>query len=171
VRGWAVVLAEATASTVMVTAIQMSLFAIGYLAFLGNRIMEPDLGERSLLLLGCAVLLPGVNLLGMLIQNGAALLYPAWVRLGAGRSAGVEALGQNLLMTIAFVALLSLTLILPAIIGGGAFLLLRDLLQDWALGPAAVLTLGVMLFEAGLFVEWLGRIFERTDPATSGISV
>jgi ABC-2 type transport system permease protein len=171
VRGWAVVLAEAAASTVMLTAIQMSLLGIGYLAFLGNGTMEPDLGERSLLLLGCAFLLPGVNLLGMLIQNGAALLYPAWVRLGSGRSAGVEALGQNLLMTIAFVALLSLTLILPAIIGGGAFLLLREPLLDWALGPAAILTLGVMLFEAGLFVEWLGRIFERTDPATSGISV
>ncbi len=170
-RGWEVVLAEAAASTLMLTAIQMCLLGIGYLAFLGNRTMEPDLGERSLLLLGCAVLLPAVNLLGMLIQNGAALLYPAWVRLGAGRTGGVEALGQNLLMTIAFLALLSLTLILPVIIGGGAFLLLHDSLGDWALGPGAVLTLAVMLFEAGLFVEWLGRIFERTDPATSGISL
>jgi hypothetical protein len=166
-----VVLAEAAASTIMVTAIQLSLFGIGYLAFLGNRTMQPNLTERSLLLLGGIVLLPGVNLLGMLIQNGAALLYPAWVRLGTGRTAGVEALGQNLLMTIAFVALMSVTLILPAGIGGGAFLLLRSQLDTWALGPAAVLALGIMLFEAALITEWLGRIFERTDPATSGISL
>jgi hypothetical protein len=170
-RGWEVVLAEAAASTVLVTLIQFCLLAIGYLAFLGNQSMVPDLQVRSILLAAALLLLPAINLLGMLIQNGAALLYPAWVRLGAGRAAGVEALGQNLLMTIAFVAVLSLTLIFPVILGGGAFLLLRDSLQAWALGPAAVLTLSVMLFEAGLFVEWLGRIFERTDPASSGISV
>ena len=171
VRGWSVVLAEAAASTIMVTAIQLCLFGIGYLAFLGNQTMQPNLGERSLLLLGGIVLLPGVNLLGMLIQNGAALLYPAWVRLGTGRTAGVEALGQNLLMTIAFVALLSFMLVLPVGIGGGAFLLLRSQPNTLALGPAAVLALGIMLFEAAMITEWLGRIFERTDPATSGISV
>jgi hypothetical protein len=107
----------------------------------------------------------------MLIQNGAALLYPAWVRLGSGRPGGVEALGQNLLMMIAFVALLSLALVLPVAIAGGTFLLLRGLLENWAAVPAAVLALGIIGFEAALIVEWLGGIFERTDPATAGISV
>lgn len=170
-RGWSVVLAEAAASTIMLTAIQLCLLGIGYLAFLGNRSMEPDLPGRSLLLLGSIVLLPAVNLLGMLIQNGAALLYPAWVRLGGGRTAGVEALGQNLLMIIASVALLSLTLILPGAIGGGSYLLLRDLLADWALVPATLLAIGTIAFEAALMVEWLGGIFERTDPVSAGISL
>jgi hypothetical protein len=107
----------------------------------------------------------------MLIQNGAALLYPAWVRLGSGRAAGVEALGQNLLMMIAFLALLSLTLVLPAAIGGGTFLLLRGLLEAWAVIPAAMVGLGVMGFEAALMVDWLGGVFERTDPAAVGISI
>jgi hypothetical protein len=171
VRGWSVVLAETAASTIMLTVIQLCLLGIGYLAFLGNRSMQPDLQERSLLLLGSIVLLPAVNLLGMLIQNGAALLYPAWVRLGSGRSAGVEALGQNLLMTIAFVTLLSLTLVLPVAIGGGSYLLLRAMLGPWALMPAILLIVGIIAFEAALMVEWLGGIFERTDPATSGISL
>ena len=170
-RGWSVVLAEAAASTIMLTVIQLCLLGIGYLAFLGNRSMEPDLEERSLLLLGSIVLLPAVNLLGMLIQNGIALLYPAWVRLGAGRAGGVEVLGQNLLMMIAFVALLALTLLLPVLIGGGAFLLLRAHLEDWAVIPGAILALSVIAFEAALMVEWLGRIFERTDPAMAGLSL
>ena len=170
-RGAEVVLAEAGASTLMLTAIQLALLLIGYLAFLGNNSMEPDSQVRSLLLLGAIVLLPAVNLLGMLIQNGAALLYPAWVRLGSGRSAGVEALGQNLLMTIAFVALLSLTLILPVGIGGGSYLLLRGVLGEWALMPAMLLFIGTIALEAAFMVEWLGGIFERTDPATSGISL
>jgi ABC-2 type transport system permease protein len=170
-RGWSVVLAEASASTLMLTAVQLALLGIGYLAFLGNQSMVPDLEERTALLFGSMVLLPAINLLGMLIQNGAALLYPAWVRLGSGRSAGVEALGQNLLMIVAFMALLSLTLVLPVAVGGGAFLLLRPGLEAWGLVPGIVLALGVIGFEAALMVDWLGRIFERMDPASAGISL
>jgi hypothetical protein len=168
-RGWSVVIAEAAASTLMLTAIQLSLLVIAYLAFLGNQTMLPDLEERTLLLLAAVVFLPGINLLGMLIQNAAALLYPAWVRLGTGRAGGVEALGQNLLMMVAFVTLLALTLALPVTLAGGSFLLLRPLLGGWATLPATVLALGTMAYEAALIVEWLGGVFERTDPATAGI--
>jgi hypothetical protein len=169
-RGWSVVIAEVGASTLMLTAIQLSLLGLAYLAFLGNETVEPGLEERTLLLLAAIVFLPGINLLGMLIQNAAALLYPAWVRLGSGRPGGVEALGQNLLMTIAFVALLAVTLALPAALSGGAFLLLRPPLGGWAALPATALALGMMGFEAALLVDWLGRVFERTDPTVAGLS-
>jgi hypothetical protein len=169
-RGWSVVIAEAGASTLMLTAVQLSLLGLAYLAFLGNEAMTPDLEERTLLLLAAVVFLPGINLLGMLIQNGAALLYPAWVRLGSGRPGGVEALGQNLLMTIAFVALLAAALVVPAAISAGGFLLLRPALGGWSAIPAAALALGAMAFEAALMVDWLGRIFERTDPTAAGLS-
>ena len=169
-RGWSVVIAEAGASTLMLTAVQLSLLGLTYLAFLGNETMAPDLEERTLLLLAAVVFLPGINLLGMLIQNGAALLYPAWVRLGSGRPGGVEALGQNLLMTIAFVALLAVALTVPAAISAGGFLLLQPALGWWSALPATALALGTMAFEAGLMVDWLGRIFERTDPTTAGLS-
>ena len=168
-RGWSVVIAEVTASTLMLTAIQLSLLMISYLAFLGNQKMAPDLEERTLLLLAAVIYLPAINFLGMLIQNAAALLYPAWVRLGTGRAGGVEALGQNLLMMVAFVTLLALTLALPLALAGGSFLLLRPLLDGWAAVPATVLALGTMAFEAALIVEWLGGVFERTDPAAAGI--
>lgn len=170
-RGRSVVLAEAAASTVMLTVIQWGLLGIGYLAFLGNRSMVPDLEERTALLAASLVVLPAINLLSMLIQNGVALLYPAWVRLGSGRAAGVEALGQNLLMVIAFLALLSLTLALPVTIGGGLYLVLFPSLQNWALVPGIAAGLGVVTFEAACLVDWLGGVFERTDPAAAGISV
>ncbi|HEX2250094.1 MAG TPA: putative ABC exporter domain-containing protein [Gemmatimonadales bacterium] len=170
-RGWSVVLAEAGGSTLLLTAIQLSLLTIGYLAFLGNESMTPALEERTWLLLACMTFLPAINLLGMLIQNGGALLYPAWVHLGSGRAAGVEVLGQNLLMMVAFMALLALLLVLPAIIGGGAYLLLRPTLEGWAVVPASCLFLTVIAFEAAWLVEWLGRVFEQTDPASAGIAV
>jgi len=168
-RGRSVVLAEVTASTLVLTAIQLSLLVIGYLAFLGDELMEPDLAERTLLLLACFVFLPGINLLGMLIQNGTALLYPAWVRLGSGRPAGVEALGQNMLMMVAYVALLSLLLALPALAGAGGFLLFHGAIAVWAAIPAAALFLGIIALEAVLIVGWLGGIFERTDSAAAGV--
>jgi ABC-2 type transport system permease protein len=168
-RGRSVVIAEVAASTLMLTAIQLGISAIAYLAFLGNQSMVPDLEERTLLLLAAVVFLPAINLLGMLIQNGAALLYPAWVRLGAGRAGGVEALGQNLLMIVAFIGLLGITLALPVGLGGGAFLLLRPAVNNWAVLPATVLVLSTVAFQAVLIVNWLGRIFERTDPAGAGI--
>jgi ABC-2 type transport system permease protein len=170
-RGRSVVLAEAAASTLMLSVIQWCLLSIGYLAFLGNQSMVPDLEERTILLGVSLVLLPAINLLSMLIQNGVALLYPAWVRLGSGRPAGVEALGQNLLMVVAFIALLSLTLVLPVAIGGGVFLLLSPMLHHWALLPALASGVGVIVFEAACMVDWLGGVFERTDPATAGISL
>jgi ABC-2 type transport system permease protein len=168
-RGASVVAAEVIASTVVLTIIQLGLLIIAYLAFVGDEFMEPDLGGRTLLLLAAFVFLPPINLLGMLIQNGTALLYPAWVRLGSGKPAGVEALGQNLLMMVAYLAILSILLALPVLLGGGAFLLLRASLGMWAAIPAAVVILGIMAFEAALLVDWLGGIFERTDSASAGV--
>jgi ABC-2 type transport system permease protein len=168
-RGWSVVAAEVTASALVLTIIQLSLLLIGYLAFVGDEFMEPDLSTRTMLLGAALLFLPGMNLLGMLIQNGAALLFPAWVRLGSGGPGGVEALGQNLLMMVVYLALLSLLLLLPAAIGGGAYLLLRGSIDEWAALPAIVLILSTVAFEAALLIDWLGLVFERTDPATAGI--
>src|SRR3954447_3274508 len=168
-RGWSVVLAEAAASTLMLSLMQIPLLALSYLAFLGNQTLEAGLEERTLLLLLSFVFLPPINLLGMLIQNGAALLYPAWVRLGAGRPGGVETLGQNLLMVIAFAVLLALTLLIPAGLAGGSYLLLRPGLEEWGLIPAGILALIAIGFEAAWMVEWLGNLFERTDPVAVGV--
>ncbi|MDF3052122.1 MAG: hypothetical protein K0S19_227 [Geminicoccaceae bacterium] len=168
-RGWSVIAAEVAASALVLTAIQISLLLIGYLAFLGDAQMEPTLPDRTLLLLAALVFLPAVNALGMLIQNGAALLYPAWVRLGSARPGGVEALGQNVLMMVVYLGLLSVLLALPLAIGGGTYLLLHGAINEWAVLLATALILGIVAFETALLVEWLGRIFERTDPATAGL--
>ena len=107
----------------------------------------------------------------MLIQNGAALLFPAWVHLGSSRPGGVEALGQNMLMIVAYLGLLGMTLALPVGLGGGAYLLLAPALGLWSALPASLLLLTALAVEATLMLGWLGRIFERTDPATAGIAV
>lgn len=169
--GAAVVASEAAGSAVVLTAVQLGLLVTAYLAFLGNAGMSLDLAERSLLLGASVVYLPAINFAGMLIQNGAAILFPAWVHLGTGRPGGVEVLGQNMLMIVAFAAALGLTLAVPVAIGGGAFLLLRPALGLWAAVPATGLLLAALAVEAAWIVDWLGKTFERTDPVGAGILV
>jgi len=168
--GLAVIAAEAAASTLVVTALQMGLLLIAYLAFLGSSTMEPDLHTRTMILLLGIVCLPGINYLGMLIQNGAALMFPAWVHPGTGRPGGVEVLGQNMLMIIAYCAALGVLLAAPALVAGLLFELLTDRLGWWATAPAAVTLLGGIAVEALIVLRWLGRVFEGTDPAEAGIA-
>ncbi len=170
-RGRSVVAAEAAASTLVVTALQLGLVLVAYLAFLGNTRMEPDLQTRSVVLLAAVVCLPGVNYLGMLIQNAAALLFPAWVHLGAGRPSGVEALGQNMLMIVAYLALLAAALAVPAALAGGLYVTLEPGIGGWAALPALVVLQVGVAAEAVVMIRWLGAVFERIDPANAGFAV
>jgi ABC-2 type transport system permease protein len=168
-RGSEIVAAETGASTVVLSLLQAALLGFAYLAFLGNRSFELSLGDRSLALAAAFLLLPAVNFIGLLIHNGAALLYPAWTHLGSGRPGGVEALGQNFLTMIAFVLLLSVALAVPVALGGGVFLLLRDALGLWALLPAAALADAAILAESLPALRWLGGVLERTEVTEAGL--
>jgi ABC-2 type transport system permease protein len=168
--GRTIVAAEAAASALVLTALQLGLLVVAYLAFLGNRVMTPDLPTRTALLLLGAVCLPGVNFLGMLIQNGAALMFPAWVRLGTGRAGGVEVLGQHMLMIVAYGGALAVLLAAPGLLAAGLFELAGEKFGWWAAVPAAVLLLSGIALEAAIVLRWLGRVFEATDPSGAGIA-
>ncbi|HEU5041729.1 MAG TPA: putative ABC exporter domain-containing protein [Gemmatimonadales bacterium] len=165
--GRSLVAAEVASSTVVLTALQLGVTSVVYLALLGNRAIEPGLDVRTAALLGAAVLLPAVNLLGLLIQNAAAVLLPSWVHLGAGRAGGVEALGQNMLALMAHLIVLAVTLVPPVALAGFAFWMLRPMAGWWALVPAVAGALGVVALEASAAISWLGREFERIDPVTA----
>jgi hypothetical protein len=100
----------------------------------------------------------------MLIHNGTALLFPAWVHLGSNRPGGVEALGQNMLMIVAYGALLAMALAAPAVLAAGLGILLQGSLGWWAAVPAALVLLLGIAAESTLLVRQLGRVFERMEP-------
>jgi hypothetical protein len=168
--GRAVVAAETAASTIVLTALQAGLLLVAYFAFLGNRHMEPPLELRTVALLTALACLPGINYLGMLIQNGAAILFPAWVHLGGGRPGGVEALGQNMLIIVAYSAVLAAGLALPGMLGLLVFALLREEVGWWAVIPGVAVLLTGLAVEAAALLRWLGRVFESTDPAGAEIA-
>jgi hypothetical protein len=117
-------------------------------------------------LAAAVVFLPAINFLAMLIQNGAALLLPAWVRVGPDRPIGVEALGQNMLVMSGFVVILAALLLAPAAVAGGVFVGLEPVSGWWAVAPAAVGALVITALEARVILSWLGRVFETTDPSS-----
>jgi hypothetical protein len=169
--GGSVIAGEVAASTLVVSALQLGVLTIAYLAFLGNRVMEPGLPLRTAALAAGFVLLPVINLLGVLIHNAAVILYPAWLGLAAGRPAGIEALGQNMLAIVAYLILLACVLALPAAVGALVFFALEPS-TGWlpAVALAAIPALAVAGTEARLMIGWIGRAFERTDPSTAGIT-
>ncbi len=163
IPGASLVAAEVAGSAIVITAIQLGLLAFAYLAFLGDENSPLTLSERSLTLLAAAVYLPPVNYLGMLIQNGGALLFPAWVRSGPERAGGVEALGQNMLLIIIHAATLAVLIAVPAASAVGLHALLYPAIGGWADVFGAGLAISLMVLEARVMVKRLGVTVERTD--------
>jgi hypothetical protein len=106
-----------------------------------------------------------VNAAGLTIQNAAALLFPGWVRLGAG-SRGVEAMGQSILSVGASVVVLAVLLAVPAGLAAGLVWLLRGSWSVWTFVPAALLGTLIVAAELVPVLGWLGRLFERTETVT-----
>src|SRR5262249_44618538 len=112
------------------------------------------------------LVLPGIALASIALQNAMVILFPAWVALGTTRSRGFEASGQRILML--FGTLFVMTLIaLPAAASGGA----ATWLLYAALGPMSLLIGGAiagawMVVETWVGCWFLGGVLDRIDPST-----
>ena len=165
VGGATVVAAEASSSAVVLTAAQLGLLFLATLASLGIQDFGLSEGTRITLFIGAILVLPAINLVGMLIQNGIALLWPAWVTLGPRRPTGVEALGQSMLATMPYLLALAFALAAPMAVAYGATALLAPLLGFGSFAAGILLFLLGMGLEVFLLVEWLGGVYDRLDPS------
>jgi hypothetical protein len=163
-RGRDVVAAEIASSTLLLTSFQWVLLAAMLVATSSNRDIPLGLSDRLAVASGLALALPAVNAVSLAIQNAAALLFPGWVRLGADPR-GVEAMGQNMMSTVASFLLLLVGLVLPTIGALAVIIAFRPLLGLWTLVPAALVSGVVVGFELYPLLAWLGRVFEKTDSA------
>jgi hypothetical protein len=104
---------------------------------------------------------PAFNALMFTIQNGTALLFPAWVRLGT-ESRGFETMGQNLLTTGATTLVAAVALVFP--VGAGALVLwLTNDWGGWSVLAATMLASLIIAAELWPVLRWLGTVFEETD--------
>ncbi|GLC25406.1 hypothetical protein [Roseisolibacter agri] len=163
-----VVAAEVLASTLALTAAQLAILVLLFVASLGAPFaLGFSLDERAAGLATAALGLPGVNAASLTVQNGAALLFPTWVR-PTGGPRGVEAMGQNLLSTGLAIVFAAALLALPGAISALLAWGLWPMLGPWALAPAATLLTAAATLELRPVHAWLGRVFERTDPSAIG---
>jgi hypothetical protein len=118
-------------------------------------------------LLAAPLCLLALNAVNFTIQNGAALLFPAWTAIGLNRPTGVEAIGQGILFALGSFILLGLSMIPSAIAALVAWIALPGLPMRVRIAIALAAALLVIYMEIAALLQLLGRLFERTEPATT----
>lgn len=165
--GRAIVSAEIVGVSLLHAITIFAFLAVPVLFAATDRLMRRDLlevvGEPLPALLTALLLVPAINLLTFTIQNGLALLYPAWVQLGTDRR-GFEAMGQTMLTTGLTVVGGALALVFPLLLGAAALFIGRVWLGAWGVPLAAFVVLLCLLAEVIPIWFALGTVFDRTEP-------
>jgi hypothetical protein len=119
--------------------------------------------DRLSFLVAVGLLAPALILVQTLIHNGLAVLFPAWVSIGASRARGLDVMGQRMLLLGGITIALAVSVIPAALFAGGILLAVR-----WLSGltivvlPALVFAV-IIVAECWVGAEVLGRILDRTD--------
>lgn len=165
VRGAAMVRGEVLAPTMVVSGIAWTLI-IGA-TFLSTNLkflVSVSIWSRLSYALAAILLSTGLILVQVVVQNALAVMFPAWVQIGVGRSRGIDVMGQRLLM-MAGLMLVLVVAVLPAALAGGlvGFAIYSAIGIIPVVVPAAVAT-AVLVGESLLAIEAIGRVLDRTDP-------
>ncbi|HXT49187.1 MAG TPA: putative ABC exporter domain-containing protein [Gemmatimonadaceae bacterium] len=165
-RGSTIVAAEIASTTAILTAMQYLLLAVATLLASYDPNAPVPVAPAALIAL---VALPTLNAITLTVANGAALLFPGWVRLGDGRTSGIEAMGQNVLAIFVSLILTTIAIVPPFIVtvlvAGAVDSLTGRTMSIWSFVPAAPVGALLVLGELWLVLGWLGRVFARTDLA------
>jgi len=158
-----IVLAEVASGALPIAALAQVLIIVAFASAVGWREPPLSLATRVALLVASPFAMLALNSAVLTIQNGIAVLFPAWIRLGPAVSTGVEALGQNLLSTVANVIGVGVALIVPLLIGWTAVAVL---------GTPRAVTLALVIITASivlagetyLAIRYLGTALARAEP-------
>jgi hypothetical protein len=161
VSGLELMSGQVFSSALVLTALQAVLGVIVLTALAGT---AQALSPASFATLSTAgvLALGGLNVVSLGLQNGAALLFPGWIRTD-GRPGGIEAMGQQLLAAGISVVVLLLAALGPGLLAGAVIYFARGILGEWSLLPALLLGAAGLGLEAFLLLDWLGSRFERGE--------
>ena len=164
------VLGELAAPVILLTLIELALLAaIGLLLVVAGA-EATTLGAVIPLLLLIAVNAPGLLTLQVAVQNGLALLFPGWVRIGAAANpGGIDAVGQGILATLTALLAFLIAMILPLLTAGLVAAAYAAPLAGWSAIPTAMAFTGAVWLEAAWLVRGLARAYDRLDPVESAL--
>ena len=164
ISGMHIVMAEIASGAFVMAAMEFVLLtiAIGGLAWSTNEIpVSPE--ARLGIFVASPVALLAYNGVVFTVLNGAAVLFPGWMRLGPSGGGGVEAMGQIVLATTGQLFAQVLLLLVPAGVTAGTFYALR---ANVGVAFAVAFTAGglALIAELYLAIRGLGRAFARAEP-------
>lgn len=160
-QGWRIVTAEIAAVTILHSITVWSLMTVPIVMFIQDPALFLESGATVPILVSIIVGVPAFNALMFTIQNGTALLFPAWVRLGT-EARGFETMGQNLLTTGATTLVAAVALVFP--VGAGlAILWVTNDWGGWSVLLATTLASLIVALELWPVLHWLGTVFEQVD--------
>ena len=159
--GWRIVAAEIAAVTALHSVTVWSLMVVPLVMFLQEPALLTESGATIPIIVSVAVGVPIFNALMFTIQNGTALLFPAWVRLGT-EARGFETMGQNLLTTGATTLVAAVALVFPVGLGALVLWYTNDW-GGWSVLVATILASAVVVAELWPILMWLGGVFEKID--------
>lgn len=165
-----IVLAEVASAALPMVVLQLVVFLVAYLASFGTRRIALPADVRLAMLAASPFMVVALNGALITIQNGMAIMFPAWIRLGSAVSTGVEALGQNVLAMIANLFTLLVALIPSTVLAALTYSIMKQLHQPrilvlWAPMVVAAVILGLETYASMLF---LGRALTRAEPLQTG---
>jgi hypothetical protein len=159
--GWRIVAAEIAAVTALHSVTVWSLMVVPLVMFVQEPALLTESGATIPIIVSVAVGVPIFNALMFTIQNGTALLFPAWVRLGT-EARGFETMGQNLLTTGATTLVAAVALVFPVGLGALVLWYTNDW-GGWSVLVATILASAVVVAELWPILMWLGGVFEKID--------
>jgi hypothetical protein len=144
--------------------VQTALVEFAYVATLMSHVNPLSSDLRRALIVAAPFAIVSLNVAILTIQNATAVLFPAWVRLGPVVSVGVEALGQNLLATVATLFSLAIGLIVPLLAAWltVSFVSHTRTIQIALMIIAGSIVLGIETYGA---MRLLGRALSRAEPS------
>jgi hypothetical protein len=164
VAGGAVVRGEVLAPAVLLSAVT-ALFIAGAVAFSGQTraLTGIPIADRAAYTIAALLLAPGLIVTQLMLQNGLAVLFPAWLSPGPRARQGFDVMGQRMLMLYGMLFVLIIALI-PAALAAGAvgYGIYATTGAFPVLIPSLIATL-VLLIQAGILSTAVGRVFDRTD--------
>jgi hypothetical protein len=158
-----IVLAEVASAALPMAAAQMLLIIVAYTALLASSIDPLGRDMQLALFVTSPFAILAVNGALLTIQNGIAVLFPAWIRLGPTVSTGVEALGQNVLGMVANLVSLALALVIPAFVALGVAKLLGET-RAMTVAVVVILAAVILSVESYGAMRFLGRALAKAEP-------
>jgi hypothetical protein len=165
IRGVSIVLGELLAPAAVLSAVAWLAIAAAALAAGDSVVRAVAAGGATRLSAALAAMLiaPALIFTQLVVHNGLAILFPAWARIGHARAAGVEMMGQSMLMMVGVMLAVGGALIPAVLLATLAGFVLHAAVGAAPVMVTAAVLAAVLVGECLLAVAALGSALDRTD--------